>query len=234
MPLDATTLRKLAALSLKPEQMAGVLSILADMQQTEDERKTKQRERKARSRDKTVTVTGQERDRGEDRSVPGSPDKREIPQTPLEKTNPSSSLRSDSQITRAPEAMCRIEFTMTFWPAYPHQVSRPAAMRSFIGARQRGVDLAAIMAGLERYVRDKPPDRSWLNPATFLDEDRFDDNPASAPAVNGQHQPKRPASEVHTAALGRALARRAGAREREADVDVGVQAADGGAKKLDS
>ena len=84
----------------------------------------------------------------------------------------------------APEPSCRIEFDMTFWPAYPHKVGRPAALRAFIAKRQ-GASLAEIMDGLARYKSDRPPDRQWLNPETFLNDERFRDEPAPAPVQNG-------------------------------------------------
>ena len=83
-----------------------------------------------------------------------------------------------------PEPACRMEFSMTFWPAYPHKVGRPAALRAFIAKRQEA-SLAEIMNGLARYKSDRPPDRQWLNPATFLNDERFRDDPAPSPVPNG-------------------------------------------------
>ncbi|MET3414790.1 hypothetical protein [Methylobacterium sp. 1030] len=63
MSVSAAALRKLAALDLSAEQMAGVLELMADIQEKEETRLAEQRERKRRSRDKSrdkdVTVTGQ-------------------------------------------------------------------------------------------------------------------------------------------------------------------------------
>jgi len=74
-----------------------------------------------------------------------------------------------------------IEFEETFWPKYPHKVGKPKARVSYFIARKRA-DLAAIMAGLDRYIADKPPERQWLNPTTFLNQDRFHDEPAPVAA----------------------------------------------------
>ena len=63
MSVTAAELRKLAALNLSPEQMAGVLGLLADRVEADEQRRASQAERKRRSRDKSVTVTGQERDK---------------------------------------------------------------------------------------------------------------------------------------------------------------------------
>jgi hypothetical protein len=48
-------------------------------------------------------------------------------------------------------------------------------------------EVDAIVEGLHRYISAKPPDRSWLNPATFLNQRRWEDQPAPNPrAQNGQ------------------------------------------------
>ena len=64
--ISAATLRKLAELNLSPDQMAGVLSLLADQAQAEEDRKAAQRERTRRSRaSRNVDVTLQQRDGNE-------------------------------------------------------------------------------------------------------------------------------------------------------------------------
>jgi hypothetical protein len=72
-----------------------------------------------------------------------------------------------------------------FWEEWPHKVGKPAAERAFAKAFAKH-DLEPIMAGLERYVRDKPPDRDWLNPATFLNQERFLDEPAPQSSTSSQ------------------------------------------------
>lgn len=65
MSFSAATIRKLATLNLTAEQMAGVVDIIADMQEAEEARKAAQRERARKSRasrDRNVTVTQRERD----------------------------------------------------------------------------------------------------------------------------------------------------------------------------
>jgi uncharacterized protein YdaU (DUF1376 family) len=69
------------------------------------------------------------------------------------------------------------EFRDEFWPAYPHKTGKPAALRAFRAARKRA-SLATILGGLKLYIETKPPDRQWLNPATFLNQDRYNDAPA--------------------------------------------------------
>ncbi|MEM7312690.1 MAG: hypothetical protein AAF497_06020, partial [Planctomycetota bacterium] len=35
-----------------------------------------------------------------------------------------------------------------------------------------------LIKGVEAYIRDKPPDRAWCNPATWLNDERWLDIPA--------------------------------------------------------
>ena len=58
---------------------------------------------------------------------------------------------------------------------FPNRVGRRAAEKAFVKARKRA-DLAAIMSGLRRYAL-KTDDRPWCNPATFLNQDRLEDEP---------------------------------------------------------
>jgi hypothetical protein len=69
-----------------------------------------------------------------------------------------------------------------FWEAFPHKVGKAAAAASFRRMVElRKVRFAELMDGLARYVAAKPPDRSWLNPASFLDQERWQDEPAPPP-----------------------------------------------------
>src|SRR5262249_20788137 len=86
-------------------------------------------------------------------------------------------LRRDPESTQHRE-----EFAATFWPVWPNKVGKPAAEKAFLKAR-RASDLPAIMAGLDRYVATKPPDRPWLNPATFLNQERFNAEPPAIAAA---------------------------------------------------
>jgi hypothetical protein len=67
-----------------------------------------------------------------------------------------------------------------FWAEWPNKVGKPAAVKALAAARKRGESFEAIMAGVRSYIRDKPPDRSWMNPATFLNGNRWEDQPAKA------------------------------------------------------
>lgn len=73
-----------------------------------------------------------------------------------------------------------IEFSGTFWPAYPWKAGEIRARDAFIVARDRA-SLADLMAGLARYVAEKPKDRHWMKAETFLGEERWRDEIAPAP-----------------------------------------------------
>jgi hypothetical protein len=93
------------------------------------------------------------------------------PLSPKPLSTPSS-LRSE-------DARAREEFHENFWPRYPNKVGKADAERSFAKAR-RQASLAAILAGLDRYVA-KTDDRPWCNPATWLNQARWTDQPAEVP-----------------------------------------------------
>jgi len=85
--------------------------------------------------------------------------------------------RNLSDDRRAREKELEAEFHETFWPAFPNKVGKPKALTAFLKARKKD-SLEDIMVGLQRYVTGKPPDRAWLNPTTFLNQERWNDQPA--------------------------------------------------------
>jgi hypothetical protein len=62
-----------------------------------------------------------------------------------------------------------------FWSAWPNKVGKPAAERAFA---KHAHEIDAILEGVRRYIDAKPPERPWLNPATFLNQRRWEDEPA--------------------------------------------------------
>lgn len=76
-----------------------------------------------------------------------------------------------------------------FWNIWPNKVGKPAALKSYRAACKRGVDPSAINDGVRTYIRNKPPDRPWLNPATFLNQNRWEDMPAEVGATNAKASP---------------------------------------------
>ena len=78
------------------------------------------------------------------------------------------------------EKKVKSEFS-EFWDAWPNKVGKPVALRAFVAARRKD-SLAEILDGVACYVSTKAPDRPWLNPATFLNQERFRDRPAAVQA----------------------------------------------------
>ncbi len=65
-----------------------------------------------------------------------------------------------------------------FWELYPNKVGKRDAEKMFDRVMKTGrVDFETLMAGLLRYA-SKTDDRPWCNPATWLNQDRWTDQPA--------------------------------------------------------
>lgn len=143
--------------------------------------------------DATVTTS----DTTEDQSSPPPTERSHV--TPSEsETDSEKKKKQEPRDTRAdvaleprPKSFQQIvdqEFEEVFWPEYPHKVGKPKARVSFFATRKRATS-AEIMTGLRRYIETKPPDRPWLNPATFLNQDRFNDEPAPVAARREAAEP---------------------------------------------
>lgn len=76
-----------------------------------------------------------------------------------------------------------------FWTMFPNKVGKRDAEKAFAKAIQRA-SLEAILAGLSRYAA-KTDDRPWCNPATFLNQNRWEDQPAPAPQRQATAPPKK-------------------------------------------
>lgn len=106
-----------------------------------------------------------------------------------------SSLRSEPRDAQArdpaPNAWPADAFDR-FWQSFPNKVGKSAAVRAFDVVRRSGsVSFGQMMAGLDRYSR-KTDDRPWCNPATWLNQGRWDDAPAEMPLLRGTGPPPRP------------------------------------------
>lgn len=87
----------------------------------------------------------------------------------------------DARAAVAKEAARSFEL---FWDAWPNKTGKPAAIKAFFKVWR---ETDAIIAGVNRYIRDKPADRPWLNPSTFLNQRRWEDQPA--PVANARAGP---------------------------------------------
>jgi hypothetical protein len=72
-----------------------------------------------------------------------------------------------------------------FWAKYPNKVDRAGAVKSLSRAGSKGIEWPTIMAGLERYIA-KTDDRPWCNPTTWINQSRWDDQPATVSPNNGK------------------------------------------------
>jgi hypothetical protein len=70
------------------------------------------------------------------------------------------------------------DYETIFWTNWPNKVGKPAALKALSSARKRRCSFIAIMSGIQNYIREKPPDRPWLNPSTYLNQNRWEDQPA--------------------------------------------------------
>ena len=64
-----------------------------------------------------------------------------------------------------------------FWDVYPNKVGKRIASKSFGQALKR-TSFEKLMNGLDRYI-NKTDDRPWCNPSTWLNQDRWEDQPST-------------------------------------------------------
>lgn len=94
------------------------------------------------------------------------------PQPDSTDANASDAIASDDDFP--PDAF------QVWYGEYPHKVGRSAAEKAFSRVRKaKAVSFDELMDGLRRYIRTKPPDRAWCNPATWLNQDRWADQPSN-------------------------------------------------------
>lgn len=105
---------------------------------------------------------------------PTSPDHSPTPAPVME-----GKVEEGKEETRVPALSVDPNEFNIFWEAWPNKVGKPAAVKALASARKRGGMFGEIMDGVRNYIRDKPPDRPWLNPATFLNQNRWEDQPAT-------------------------------------------------------
>lgn len=205
--MNAAILRRLAALNLDSAAMSEVLSIIADIASVDEQKKAKDRDRKRASRDNSTDVPrnvhGNSTECPADSADKGTPSLSPFfppPTTPP--YNPPNPTPPNNARERASRPLA--EFEKEFWPIYPNRVGKDAARKSWERAVGRA-SVSEIMAGLRRYVA-KTDDRPWCNPATWLNQGRWADEPATngAQVLPLHHDPPK----VHTDADKAEAARR--------------------------
>lgn len=121
-------------------------------------------------------------------------EKKREEKTTQEETLPSVALRADGRTRSEPALALKApddwpdDFRIQFWNRYPNKVGKPKALNKLELARRRGVKWQDLIAGLDSYIRDKPLDRQWLNPETFINQERWTDRPANVSTTNGKPQ----------------------------------------------
>jgi len=82
-----------------------------------------------------------------------------------------------------------------FWDLFPNKVGKGAAFKAFAKALRR-TSPEVLFQGLRRYV-NKTDERPWCNPATWLNQDRWLDQPATV--ETDQQKNKREMREIFDA-----------------------------------
>lgn len=194
----------MVAAGLTQEQMAAILKahLAADEAKKASKRANNaERQRRFKERKKQE----QEVNGNADNALPcvtgvtGSPSDKESPQTPkeinsLSKENPPKG----GQKKGSPDDQAALGHV---WPAdawdrwyaaYPHKVGKGAAESAFEKIRRSGkVPFDALMVGVERYIRSKPPHVDYCNPATWLNQARWEDAPAAPAAKPAETEAER-------------------------------------------
>lgn len=62
----------------------------------------------------------------------------------------------------------------SWWEAWPHKVGKDAAWRVWQKRKDKPA-LTELLAAIERYKANKPADRAWCNPSTWLNQGRWQD-----------------------------------------------------------
>jgi hypothetical protein len=190
------------------QQIAAAVKADIGTRSTNAERQARFRARHKASQSNESNVTGVTV------TDPLSP-KKEIPPTPpKEKTTPIPI----SSVGGAGAG----EFDR-FWADFPNKVGKRDAAKAFLGARQR-TDFETILAGVRRYSA-KTDDRPWCNPATFLNQDRWADDPAAPVAALPRSQAPPTHAEHVNAVLDRIIQN--GKSHEHPTVDASFERRDG-------
>jgi hypothetical protein len=116
-------------------------------------------------------------------------DRQELPPNhytnPLSKPSDEPSKKPNKR--RGPAALFPDDAFDRWWAIWPNKVQKPYAKACFDKLANAGdVEFSKIMDGTDRYVANKPKDRPWLNPSTFINQHRFDDETPGDQTKHGQ------------------------------------------------
>lgn len=91
----------------------------------------------------------------------------------------SSSLRSYDLGNRDALMSASASAPFAVWySVYPHKVGQRTAFAAYAAALDRGATPDELLAGLQRYIANKPASYQWSSPAKWLEGDRWLDQPA--------------------------------------------------------
>ncbi len=98
---------------------------------------------------------------------------------PHARDNQQSSVikQQSSKDTRASRASSNEAFDR-WYEGYPRKDAKGAARKAFPGALKK-TSLDELIAGVKRYITNKPPDQAYCHPATWLNQERWLDVPAT-------------------------------------------------------
>jgi len=158
MPLDL--IRKLETLGLTAAQIVGVLEIFKEARQ-----RTARQERNARYYQRLKASESRlKASETSESKTPSHVTSRDVTLQPDPELQPNVSQRLQTLAQQAFDA---------FWSLYPNKTGKGAGRKAWDKAVTRA-EVDVIMAGLQRYV-NKRDDRNWCNPATWLNQDRWED-----------------------------------------------------------
>lgn len=100
-----------------------------------------------------------------------------------EKRSESKESLSYESDAREPRRTHTADFER-WWSRYPHKVGKGAARKAYERALTK-TSADQLDIGVERYKTSKPDRTEWCNPATWLNQERWNDVPAAEIKLNG-------------------------------------------------
>lgn len=129
-------------------------------------------------------------------------DRKQLPESQRQQLPPilSDSTLSDDPIRdtddATPSAAWPRDAFDQFWNKFPNKVGKGAARTAFARVEKSGiVTFERLMEGLDAYV-NKKDDRPWCIPTTFLNQERWDDQPQAGKQFANLHSEVRAMKRV--------------------------------------
>jgi len=167
-------------------------------------RQRARRERERESMDSSVDVRGLSMDERDSRTATLVPQVKNLSSF----SKVSKILKKEEERKKEEESPCHVtsmderdtapfnsDDWEYFWDLFPNKVGKGAAFKAFAKALRR-TSPEVLFQGLRRYV-NKTDERPWCNPATWLNQDRWLDQPATV--ETDQQKNKREMREIFDA-----------------------------------